>query len=326
VRVFEVASERPGPRADEEAAFTSNLAAVAAHLDRLGYRGQALTYPIDEPGLCAYGDVARVAALVAQGGGGRIGLLMTSHPFPVDPVDAHSGRAERRRCGPDLATQVRTRLAGAPLPVVWAANAQYYFPAAGNPGSRWAIDHVHEAGDRAWFYQQHEPWVGGQFIDAEALGPRVWGWIAWRYHADSAFLYAVTHWQMASRLHRNPAAIAQTALTFQGGSASLNGDGTLFYPGAPFGVDGPLASLRMKAFRRGVTDHTLLTLYAQRDPAGAARLAATLVPQALAAFVPGTTHAPPTWRHPPGRGAWSHDPAAYDDAVDRIRQTLAGSP
>jgi hypothetical protein len=322
-RVFELSGARPGPTAVEEAEFTTRLAAAAAHLERLGYRGQVLTYPIDEPGVCDYRDVARVAALVARGGAGRVGLLMTSHPFPVDPVDSQLGWRDRRRCGPDLAAQIRGRLAGAPLPIVWAANAQYYFPEAGNPGSRWAIDRVRAAGDRAWFYQQHEPWVGGQFIDAETLGPRVWGWIAWRYHADGAFLYAVTHWQMASHLHRNPFAISQTALTFQKGSTSMNGDGTLFYPGPPFGVSGPLASLRMKAFRRGVTDHTLLTLYAQRDPAAAERLAATLVPRALNTFVAGTTHAPPTWRHPPGRGAWSHDPVAYDEAVARMRAALA---
>ncbi len=106
----------------------------------------------------------------------------------------------------------------------------------------------------------------------------------------------------------------------------MNGDGTLFYPGPPFGVAGPLSSLRMKAFRRGVTDNTLLTLYTRKDPVAAERLAATLVPRALNYFEPGTMHAPPTWRHPPGRGGWSHDPVAYDEAVARMRQALAGSP
>ncbi|HEY3355633.1 MAG TPA: DUF4091 domain-containing protein, partial [Polyangia bacterium] len=326
VRVFELAAARPGHDEGEEAAFAARLEAGAAHLDRLGYHGLVVTYPIDEPGLCDYGDVARVAALVARGGGGRVALLMTSHPFPVDPVDSQYGRRERRRCGPDLAAQIRARAAGARLPIVWAANAQYYFPQAGNPGSRWAIDRVRADGDQAWFYQQHEPWLGGQFIDAETIGPRLWGWTAWRYRADGAFFYAVTHWRSASNAHRNPFAITQTALTYRGRTASLNGDGTLFYPGPPFGVTGPVPSLRMKAFRRGVTDHSLLTLYARRDPAAAERLAATLVPRALNYFLPGTSHAPPTWRHLPGRGAWSHDPVAYDEAVSRMRQALDGRP
>jgi hypothetical protein len=79
----------------------------------------------------------------------------------------------------------------------------------------------------------------------------------------------------------------------------------------------------MKAFRRGVTDHALLSLLARRDPAAADREAAALVARALNTFVPGTAHARPTWKARPGRGAWSHDPAAYDEAVARVRDALA---
>ncbi|HEY3354488.1 MAG TPA: glycoside hydrolase domain-containing protein [Polyangia bacterium] len=321
-RLFEVGSDRPGHDESAEARFAAGLGAARAHLDRLGYRGRALVYPVDEPGLCDFGDAARVASLVARGGRGGIALLMTAHPFPIDPVDSQYGRRVRRRCGPDLMTQIRRRAAG-PLPIVWATNGQYYFPAAGNPGSPHAIDRVRERGDDAWFYQQYEPWVGGHHLDSEAVGPRVWGWIAYRYRVTGAFYYAVTHWHTASFGHRNLWAIGQTALTYQGRTSSFNGDGTLFYPGPPFGARGPLASLRMKAFRRGVTDHTLLTLLARTDPAAADREAAALVARALGAFVPGKDHAPPTWRHPPGRGAWVHDPVAYDEAAARIRGLLA---
>jgi hypothetical protein len=205
--------------------------------------------------------------------------------------------------------------------------AQYYFPAASNPGSSYAIDAVRPAG-RAWFYQDHEPWVGGVRLDAEALGPRTWGWIAHRYHVDGAFYYAATHWQAASHGHRNRHAIPQVALTYRGRSSAYNGDGALFYPGIARGLMSPvaLASLRMKAFRRGSQDHALLTLLARRDPAAADRHAATIVPQALNVFEPGADHAAPTWRRKPGRGAWSHDPVAYDEAIAAIRAALAGAP
>jgi hypothetical protein len=328
VRFFEIQAEPPaeGPEAEEQ--FVARLRAAAAHLDRLGYKGRALVYPVDEPSLCDYGRVARLAGLIERAAGDRLTLLMTAHPFPIDPVDSQYSRAARRRCGPELGRQIA---AAAPkLPIIWAMPGQHYFPAASNPGSPHAIDAVRPAG-RAWFYQDHEPWVGGMRLDAEAIGPRTWGWIAQRYKPDGVFYYAATHWQSASYDHRNPRAIPQVALTYRGRQSVYNGDGALLYPGVfpgipPESPPWPLASLRMKAFRRGLQDHALLTLLAQRDPAAAERHAAALVPQALNVFEPGADHAEPTWKRKPGRGAWSHDPVAYDEAVAAIRAALAGKP
>jgi hypothetical protein len=42
-----------------------------------------------------------------------------------------------------------------------------------------------EAGQLAWFYQQHEPFVGGQSVNDDGLAMRTWPWIAWRYAAWS---------------------------------------------------------------------------------------------------------------------------------------------
>ncbi|MBI5480798.1 MAG: DUF4091 domain-containing protein [Deltaproteobacteria bacterium] len=322
-RFFEIQADPPAADPAAEEKFVARLRAAAAHLHRLGHKGRILVYPVDEPSLCDYGRVARLAGLVAKAGGERLTLLMTAHPFPIDPVDSQHGRAARKRCGPELGRQIA---AAAPkLPVIWAMPAQYYFPAASNPGSRWAIDSVRPAG-RAWFYQDHEPWVGGVRLDAEAIGPRTWGWIAHRYKPDGVFYYAATHWETASHGHRNPRAIAQVALTYRGRQSAYNGDGALFYPAPGLGAEGPVASLRMKAFRRGSQDHALLTMLAQRDPAAAERHAAALVPQALNVFEPGADHAAPTWRKKPGRGAWSHDPVAYDEAASAIRAALAATP
>jgi hypothetical protein len=320
-RLFEVYADPPAPGA-AEGPFVTRLRAAAAELARRGYQGRAFVYPVDEPSLCDFGRVAHLAALVARGAGTRLAVLLTAPPFPLDPVDSQYSRTVRWRCGPDLRTQVR-RAAGPALPLIWAVPAQYYFPAASNPGSRWAIDAVRRDRGVAWFYQDHEPWVGGVRLDAEALGPRTWGWVAYRYAVDGAFYYAATHWEAASHGHRNPRAIAQVALTYRGRQSAYNGDGELFYPGPAFGRRGPVLSLRAKAFRRGVFDHELLTLLGRRDPAAAAARAAALVPRALNVFVPGSDHAVPTWRRRPGRGAWSHDPVAYDEAASALRQTLA---
>jgi hypothetical protein len=68
----------------------------------------------------------------------------------------------------------------------------------------------------------------------------------------------------------------------------FNGDGVLFYPGTDtkhpaesYGLLGPIASLRLKHWRRGIQDVDYLTLASAVDPARTAEIVATMVPQVL---------------------------------------------
>jgi hypothetical protein len=108
----------------------------------------------------------------------------------------------------------------------------------------------------------------------------------------------------------------------------LLGNGVLFYPGHLLptigfpAIDGPVASIRMKALRRGLADYRYFALLQQTggDPD---TLVAGVVRSALneGGWEPHWRH--PLWERP---GDWSHEPADWD-AVRRTvaRQILARS-
>jgi hypothetical protein len=69
---------------------------------------------------------------------------------------------------------------------------------------------------------------------------------------------------------------------------SDNGNGVLFYPGtdvlypaSSYGISGPIVSLRLKQWRRGIQDVDYLTLAAAIDPGAVAALVNTIVPSVL---------------------------------------------
>jgi hypothetical protein len=50
-----------------------------------------------------------------------------------------------------------------------------------------------------------------------------------------------------------------------------NGGGCLFYPGVPYGIDGPVASMRLKNLRDGMEDYEHFVLLEKRRGADAVR-------------------------------------------------------
>jgi hypothetical protein len=67
-----------------------------------------------------------------------------------------------------------------------------------------------------------------------------------------------------------------------------NGDGVLFYPGTDllypsnsYGINGPIASLRLKYWRRGIQDVDYLVLASQANPTAVQNLVSQMVPEAL---------------------------------------------
>ncbi len=211
---------------------------------------------------------------------------------------------------------------------IWAVNGQLAFPGADPANSSaLAIDRVHERGARWWLYQLGEPWLGNTLIDDDLPAFTTWGWIAFRYRPDALFYYAVSHYSQASYDFDNLAGITENPATYRGDDLLLNGDGTMLYPGAPYGLSAPIASLRMKALRRGIQDHTLLTAFAALRGAPAADAeAARLIPRALNRFAPGTPAALPTWKTPRAPGTWSRNAWDYESARTTLRQQLPAPP
>jgi hypothetical protein len=169
-----------------------------------------------------------------------------------------------------------------------------------------------EAGDLTWFYQHHEPFVGGSGPNDEGLGMRSWPWIAWRYGVDGIFLWVGNFWNEDP--YRDP-------LNW---NEALLGNGVLFYPGAMLptiglpAIEGPVSSFRMKALRRGLLDYEYFRLLDERG-GDADGLVSGVIRSALNEG--GWT---PHWRHPlwGQHGDWNHDPARWDEVRQRAARQI----
>ncbi len=160
-------------------------------------------------------------------------------------------------------------------------------------------------GEKAWFYQKSEPFVGGHLLNQEGLGLRSWPWIARRYGVDGIFLWVGNFWNEDP--YRDP-------LNW---NDDMLGNGTLFYPGAMLptigfpAISGPVSSVRMKTLRRGLFDYEYFELLhasgGDPDP-----LVASIIRSAL-----NEEGWDPIWKHPRWgeHGDWSHDPKEWDAAI-----------
>jgi hypothetical protein len=152
-------------------------------------------------------------------------------------------------------------------------------------------------GERFWTYNGRPPSAGSLILDTDGVALRTWGWIAERYdvplwHAWEG-LYFTDRYNGGAKTN-----VVTDPLTFdergRGGADFGNGDGLLAYPG-------PLASLRLKALRRGLQDRLLLRELRRCGGSGIAdRTVRRIVPRALGE----------------GRGAasWSVDESVWESA------------
>ena len=158
---------------------------------------------------------------------------------------------------------------------------------------------AHLAGDShaRWTYNGAQPYAGSMVLDAITPGMRTWGWIAWRYQISTWYVWDALYWH--DRHNRKGAALPGRALEPRVDPVSFNDvedhgnlDGVLALPAAT----GCQPTLRLAQLRRGLLDRQLLELAATCDPAATARLAAELVPSALADANGGKpSKAKPSW-------------------------------
>ena len=154
-----------------------------------------------------------------------------------------------------------------------------------------------ESGDKIWFYHSGHPAIGVHSINASGIEMRTWGMTAARYGFDGQFMWAVN-------LGSNEQPFADP--TFRPDDDRF-GNGVVVYPGNQLpkigypATPGPMPSIRLKAWRRGLQDAELVELVRNTAPAESVaamedRLA-TLIPEALSEGV--------------GTASWSQDPADW---------------
>jgi len=156
-----------------------------------------------------------------------------------------------------------------------------------------------QAGDKIWFYHSGHPAIGVHSINASGIEMRTWGMAAARYGFDGQLMWAVN-------LGSDEEPFAHPSYK---PDEDRFGNGVMVYPGNQLpkigypATPGPLPSMRLKAWRRGLQDAELVALVREQGDAETitameARLKA-LIP---VAFTEGQ-----------GSAAWSNAPSDWID-------------
>jgi len=120
---------------------------------------------------------------------------------------------------------------------------------------------------RTWsFYNGYRPASGSTLMDAGAVEFRVLPWIGWKYEPEQYFYWMTTYWTDWTDDGRHPNVFSDPMTS----RFLRNGSGTFFYPGQDMlygeenrSLPGPLSSIRMKNWRRGMQDYEYLWLATQ---------------------------------------------------------------
>ena len=153
-----------------------------------------------------------------------------------------------------------------------------------------------------YYYNGMRPASGTFAVEDDGAALRVNGWVHHKMGIDRWFYWDSTYYQNYQCYGYTPQAdtnVFQQAQTYgcfeymddslgQAGWNYFNGDGVLFYPGTDavfpaesYGVAGPIASLRLKHWRRGLQDMEYLALAAKIDPARTAAIVQRMIPKVL---------------------------------------------
>jgi hypothetical protein len=103
------------------------------------------------------------------------------------------------------------------------------------------------AGKIVYFYS------GTPVVTEPLLNAAFWGWKAYEYEADGICFWNATDWG-------DWGADAPPGDPYTNAGGHYQGFSMIFYPGAKFGYDGPIPSIRLKAMRRGLQDYEYLRM------------------------------------------------------------------
>jgi hypothetical protein len=155
------------------------------------------------------------------------------------------------------------------------------------------VERAKHAGKSVWVYNGELPRTGTFLLDADAVSPRVNGWLQAMRSIPRWFYWEVAHWYGRRGAPFDPYDDPESLLNKDGDWA--NGDGVLVYPGTrcdlvstyDLGWDGVIPSIRLKNWRRGLQDGAYLELARVRDRAAADAVADELIPAAFEAAKEG---------------------------------------
>lgn len=137
------------------------------------------------------------------------------------------------------------------------------------PPARFCDPGVADNRGSTWLHVSRPPYSGTLMLPADATDVWAIPWQARRYHLDGVYLGVANRWP-----EQRPLSTPQACAEFD---ASV-----LIYPGRYFGLESPLASLRLKHLRRAMEDQMYVDLLHRHERPHIARMVANgLVPYAL---------------------------------------------
>lgn len=194
------------------------------------------------------------------------------------------------------------------------------------------------------FYNGKRPALGSFAIEDDGVSPvaRIWGMVKHDIWRD--FYWEMNYWndyqggRGETDVWRNPVTFSYLPISrMDSGDARgetsgtySNGDGNLFYPGmdlkypaSSLGKMEIYPSLRLKLWRRGIQDASLLKLALAKNPTATKALIAKMIKRSL--WEVGVAQASdPTWNRIDI--GWSRDPAVWEAARDELRAIIVGTP
>jgi len=119
-----------------------------------------------------------------------------------------------------------------------------------------------EAGGHIWWYgcvYPRNPYPA-YHIDDNVISARLLSWMQKAYGIEGNLYWATNIYYKYDGVHYVPRDIWNDPLAFPG----ANGDGFLLYPGTKYGINGPIATLRLQTIRDGNQDYEYLWLLEQQ--------------------------------------------------------------
>jgi len=122
-------------------------------------------------------------------------------------------------------------------------------------------------GKRIWLPPDQPPFAGSLCVEAPPIDARSLPWQAFLQAQDAIYIAQTTNWPDTAILERS---IFDRPIR----DREQPSDAWLLYPGRPFGLDGPVPSVRLKQLQLGLQDCRYLRLLAEHGRAETARLLA----------------------------------------------------
>jgi hypothetical protein len=192
-------------------------------------------------------------------------------------------------------------------------------------------------------YNGNRPATGTFLTEDDGVALRALAWTQYKKDIDRWFYWQSTYYVNANSYGgadpRAQTNVFQQAQTFgrydsdddirgETGWNYSNGDGLLIYPGTDlrypddsYGLMGPIASLRLKLWRRGIQDVDYLTMAAAIDPVRTAQIVDEIIPKVL--WEVGVEEEwDPTWVL--ADVSWSTDPDVWEAAREELADIIEG--